>query len=336
MYKEITMYKVEIAGTGSCTPEHTVTNEDLSHWVDTSDEWISERTGIKERRITKAENTTELALCAARRALADAAVAGEDIDLIIVATVSPDNFFPSTACVVQANIGATRAVAFDISAACTGFIYGLRIAGQFIKTGAYKTALIIGAEVLSKIVNWEDRNTCVLFADGAGAAVLRRGEDGIISELTGSDGWGGVHLKCPAVPLTNKLITCDQIEPSHITMNGKEVYKFAVRVIPDSILKVLENTGYTLDDVKHIIPHQANIRIIEAAAKKLQISKDRFYVNLHKYGNTSGASIPIALDEMSKNGLLQPGDLLILVGFGAGLTYGAQLIRWTGGKKPAF
>lgn len=325
------MYSVEIMGTGSCVPEHRVTNEDISRFVDTSDEWISERTGIKERRISIAENTTELAVKSAREALKDAGITPDEVDLILVATVTPDNFFPSTACLVQAKIGAGKAMSFDISAACTGFIYGLSIAVQFIKTGSCKTALVIGAEVLSKITDWEDRNTCVLFADGAGAAVLRRGQEGIISEITGSDGNGAENLGCPAVPLKNKFTRPETAKQNYISMNGREIYKFAVKMIPECIQKVLENTGYSLKDVKHIIPHQANIRILDAAAKKLKIDRDKFYANLHQYGNTSGASIPLALAEMAGNGLLKAGDLIIIVGFGAGLTYGAQLIKWTKG-----
>jgi len=326
------MYDVEIIGTGSYVPEYRVSNEDLAKFVDTSDQWIRERTGIIERRISLKENTADLAVKAAQRALADAEVAPEEIDLIIVATVTPDYFFPSTACLVQQRIGAVNAVSFDISAACTGFIFGLSIAGQFLKTGKYKTALVLGAEVFSKIVDWEDRNTCVLFADGAGAAVLRRGEKGLISEVIHSDGSGAAYLECPAVPLQNRFSGRPTAKrPSYTSMNGREVFKFAVRILPEYIRKVLENTGYTLEDIKYIVPHQANTRIVEAAAKKLDLDPAKFYVNIQYYGNTSGASIPLALDEMSRQGLLQKGDLFIIVGFGAGLTYGAQLIRWTKG-----
>ncbi|NLP44861.1 MAG: ketoacyl-ACP synthase III [Peptococcaceae bacterium] len=326
------MYNVEIIGTGSYVPEHRVSNDDLAKFVDTSDQWIRERTGIIERRISLEENTTELAVKAAQRALEDAHIAPEEIDLLIVATVTPDYFFPSTACLIQQRIGAVKAVSFDISAACTGFIFGLSIAGQFLKTGMYRTALVLGAEVFSKIIDWEDRNTCVLFADGAGAAVLRRGAEGIISELIRSDGSGAGHLECPAVPLQNKFSACStEKRPSYTLMNGREVFKFAVRIIPEYIEKVLTNTGYTLEDIKYIIPHQANTRIVAAAAKKLGVDQAKFYVNIQYYGNTSGASIPLALDEMSRQGLLQKGDLFIIVGFGAGLTYGAQLIRWTKG-----
>jgi 3-oxoacyl-[acyl-carrier-protein] synthase-3 len=326
------MYNAEVIGTGSYVPENIVRNADLAKFVDTSDEWISERTGIKERRISTKENTTDLAVLAAGRALADAGLSGEEIDLIIVATVTPDYLFPSTACQVQARIGAHRATAFDINAACSGFIFGLTIAAQFIRTGVSQTALVIGAEVLSKVVNWDDRNTCVLFADGAGAAVVKRGDQGIISELIASDGSGADKLICSSVPLKNKFcdFTKDRIE--FIAMNGREVFKFAARVMPECIEKILESSGYTLDQIRHIVPHQANIRILEAAAKKLQIETERFYVNIHKYGNTSSASIALALDEMAGNGLLRPGDLIILVGFGAGLTYGALLLKWTKGK----
>jgi 3-oxoacyl-[acyl-carrier-protein] synthase-3 len=323
------MYSVEIRGIGSCVPEHRVRNEDISKFVDTSDQWIRERTGIRERRISIGENTTELAVKSGRKALKDAGIDPQEVDLIIVATVTPDNFFPATACLVQAGIGAAKATSFDISAACTGFIYGLSIASQFIKTGKFKTALVIGAEVLSKITDWDDRNTCVLFADGAGAAVLRRGIKGIISEITGADGYGAENLECPAIPLKNKFTASDNCKPNFISMKGREIYKFAVKVIPECVQQVLEDTEYSLQDIKYIIPHQANIRILDAAAKKLQIDKDKFYVNLHRYGNTSGASIPLALDEMSQKGMLTTGDLIIIVGFGAGLTYGAQLIRWT-------
>lgn len=329
------MFNVEISGTGSCVPEHRVTNEQLSAFVDTSDEWIRQMTGIRERRISLGEHTTDLAVAAARKALENAAVDASEIELIIVATVSPDNFFPSTACLVQARLGAKGAACFDISAACTGFIYALSAASQFIKTGMYKTVLVVSAEVLSKITNWNDRSTCVLFADGAGAAVLRRGEAGIISGIIGAEGDDLGNLYCKAVPLHNSFIPVGESEHDcgHeydcIHMNGREIFKFAVRIMPECILRVLEGTGYTLDDIKYFVPHQANYRIIEAAAKKLQVDFNRFYMNMHKYGNTSAASISLALDEMSSSGLIAPGDLILLAGFGGGLTYGAQLIRWT-------
>jgi len=327
------MYDVEIIGTGSYVPENRVTNDDLSKIVDTSDEWISTRTGIKERRISLTETTADLAVAAARRALDDAGVAADELDLIIVATVTPDYFFPSTACFVQNSLGASQAACFDISAACTGFIFGLSIASQFIRTGMYQKALIIGAEALSKITDWEDRGTCVLFADGAGAAVIKRGDQGIISEVIGSDGSKGECLECPALPLKNVFIEAEEAKPPHAKMNGREVFKFAVNILPECILKILENTPYTLEDINHIIPHQANLRIIDSAAKKLQVDQAKFYVNLPSYGNTSSASIPIALDEMAKGKLIHKENLLVLVGFGGGLTYGAMLIKWTIGGK---
>lgn len=323
------MYNVEIIGTGSYLPEYTVNNRDIEQCVDTSDQWIIERTGIRERRISRGEGTTELAVAAARRAIEDARIVPQEIDLIIAATVTMDNYFPSTACQVQAEIGASEATCFDISAACSGFIYSLSVAAQFIKNGVFQTALIIGSEVLSKIVDWKDRNTCVLFGDGAGAAIIRRGKAGLISELTGSDGTGGKLINCPAVPVANCFTVSQNSRSSYIYMNGRETYKYAVKIMPKCVSQVLEGTGFSLQDVGHIIPHQANARILEAVAEKLQVDIGKFYVNLCRYGNTSGASIPIALDEMSRNGLLQAGELIILVGFGAGFTYGAQLIRWT-------
>jgi len=324
------MYNVEIIGTGSFVPEHKVTNDDLAKIVDTSDEWISQMTGIKERHITIKEGTTEMSVKAARLALEDAGVSAAEIELIIVATVTPDYFFPTTACLVQAELGVTAATSFDISAGCTGFIYALSVADQFVRSGMYKTVLVIAAEVLSKLTDWTDRNTCVLFADGAGAAVVARGEEeGIISIFTGAEGDTQGNLACIAAPLGNCYMDVQKTEPKLIYMNGKEIFKFAVTMMPECIEKVLEDSGYTLDDVTHIIPHQANTRIVEAAAKRLGIPQERFFMNIEKYGNTSGASIPIALDEMSRQGLLKAGDLLIIVGFGAGLTYGAELIRWT-------
>lgn len=323
------MYEVKILSTGSYTPENIVKNEDLSKIVDTNDEWISTRTGIRERRISIGENTSEIATKAAERALEASGLSPEEIDLIILATASPDCFVPSTACIVQDKLGAVNATCFDISAACTGFIYGISIATQFIKTGQSKNVLVIGAEVLSKILNWEDRNTCVLFGDGAGAAILQRSDErGIISQFTGSDGSGAKHLFCDTIPVKNpytKEITAIQ---DTLTMNGKEVFKFAVKVIPYCINKVLEQSEYNLDDIDYIVPHQANEKIIDLAVKKLGADKSKFYVNLDKYGNTSGASIPIALDEMNKKGLLKKGQKIIIVGFGGGLTFGAQLIEW--------
>lgn len=329
------MFHAEIIGTGSCVPEKVVTNDELTKIVDTNDEWISTRTGIKERRISTGETTTDLAVGAARKALESAGITAEEVDLIIVGTITADDFLPSTACQVQKHIGAVNAACFDLNAACTGFIYGLTVASQFIRTGMYQTALVIGAEELSKITDWTDRATCVLFADGAGAAVLKRGEQGILSEIIGSDGSKGDCLTCPALPPRNYLISDTDAKESgskYVYMNGREVYKFAVNVMPECILKTLEGTGFSLEDIDYVVPHQANLRIIDAAAKKLQLDTSKFYVNLPRFGNTSGASIPIALDEMVQGGMLKKGDLIVLVAFGGGLTYGAMLIKWTMGE----
>lgn len=321
------MKEVKILSFGSYVPERIVTNEELMSVVETTDEWISSRTGIKERRISEGDNTSDLAYKAAKMALERANIRPEDIDLIVLATTSPDNFTPATACVVQGLLGASKAFCFDINAACSGFLFALNTASQFIKTGQCKNALVIGAEVLSKIVDWTDRNTCVLFGDGAGAVVITASDvPGILSVHSGSDGSKGMVLTCPAAPLTNMLLK-DEATKCYIAMNGKEVFKFAARVIPDSVVRVLTETNLTLEDIKYIVPHQANMRIIESAAKKLGVGIDKFYINLHKFGNTSSASIPIALNEMYENGLLSKGDKIIAVGFGGGLTWGAALIE---------
>lgn len=323
------MFEVKILSTGSYAPENIISNTDLSKLVDTSDEWIISRTGIKERRISKGENTSDIAAKASERALQKSGLSPEEIDLIIVATATPDCFVPSTACIVQDRLKAVNATCFDISAACTGFIYAVNIATQFIKSGQSKNALVIGSEVLSKIVDWEDRNTCVLFGDGAGAAVLQRSDTkGIISEYTGSDGSGGKFLLCDTLSLNNPYFEEALPIQNTLSMNGREVFKFASRIIPHCIDKVLEKSGHSLEDIKYIVPHQANINIIEYAAKKLKLDKSTFYINLDRFGNTSGASIPIALDEMNDNGMLNKGDKIIVVGFGGGLTFGAILIEW--------
>jgi 3-oxoacyl-[acyl-carrier-protein] synthase III len=324
------MYEVEIIGVGSYAPDNIVTNDDLSHIVETNDEWITTRTGIKQRRISSGENTSDLAIKAAIRAMKVANISAIDLDLIIVATITPDSFTPSTACIVQGKIGAVNAMCFDVNAACTGFLYAINIATQFIKTGTYSNALIIGVETLSKIIDWTDRNTCILFGDGAGAAVLNKSTtSGIVSINTYSDGSKGEYLYCPAVPLRNLFVKDEIGKNGFVSMNGREVFKFAVKVIPECIEKLLKDTGYSLTDIKYIVPHQANSRIIENSAKKLNIDESKFYINLDRYGNTSAASIPIALDEIFQKGLIKKGDKLILIGFGGGLTYGATLINWT-------
>jgi 3-oxoacyl-[acyl-carrier-protein] synthase-3 len=330
------MQEVKILGTGSYTPENVVKNEDLQKFVDTNDEWITSRTGIKERRISLGENTSELGYRAALKALENANVKPEELDMIIVATLTPDMLTPSVACIVQKLLGAKKASAFDLNAACSGFIYGLHIGTQFIKTGACEKILVIGSEVLSKVVDWTDRNTCVLFGDGAGAVVLGPSDKtGVMAVHIGAQGEKGEVLEIPAIPVRNpyaeKVVDTEvynTIKESYICMDGREVFKFATGIIVEGIEKVLKETGLTLEDISYVVPHQANLRIIDYASRKLNLDISKFYVNLDKYGNTSGASIPIALDEMNREGLLHRGDKIILVGFGGGLTYGATLLEW--------
>jgi 3-oxoacyl-[acyl-carrier-protein] synthase-3 len=324
------MKEIKIASIGSYVPESIMTNNDLSKLVDTNDEWISSRTGIKQRRISQGENTSDLGYMAALKALDKAGLAAEQVDLIVVATSSPDALSPSTAVYIQAKLGAFNAACFDISAACSGFIYALNVASQFIKTGQSKNALVIGAEVLSKVTDWTDRNTCVLFGDGAGAVVLMPSEEkGIASIFNGADGRKAEFLSVGCVPVRNPLVKPEKLEDLKISMDGREVFRFASGVILEAIDKVLKDTGYSLDDIKYIVPHQANYRIIEFAARKLGAAEDKFYVNLQNYGNTSAASIPIALDEMVEKGLLEKGDKIILVAFGAGFTWSVSLVEWS-------
>ncbi|MRG87067.1 beta-ketoacyl-ACP synthase III [Salinibacillus xinjiangensis] len=304
-----------IIGVGHFVPEKVVTNHDLEKLVDTNDEWIRTRTGIEERRIAGDDmDTSHMAYNAAVAALEDAEITGEDLDLILVATVTPDQPFPSVACRLQERLGAKKAAAMDISAACSGFMYGLATAKQFIESGGYKHILVIGVEKLSKITDWDDRNTCVLFGDGAGSAVVGEVEDGkgILSFELGSDGSGGEHL----------------YQDEYIIMNGREVFKFAVRQMGESAVNVVEKIGLKKEDVDYLIPHQANIRIMEAARQRLDIEESKMSKSVHKYGNTSAASIPIALSEDVKNGKIKENDLIVLVGFGGGLTWGAVAIRW--------
>lgn len=328
---------VGIIGMGSYVPDKIVTNKDLEKIVETSDEWIVERTGIKERRIVEPDMaTSDMATKAAQKALVDAGVLAEDIDLIIVGTATPDMFFPSVACLVQANIKAVNAAAFDLTAGCTGFVYALVTGSQFIKAGLYKKVLVIGAETISKILDWTDRNTCVLFGDGAGAAVLAEIQAGygLLGASIGADGSGGDLLKLPAggsrMPTSEKTVA----ERMHfVHMNGNDVFKFAVRIMGEAAVKALENAGLTHDDVDCLIPHQANIRIIQSAAKRLKLPMDKVFVNIEKYGNTSAASIPIALEEAVHSGKVKNGDVIVIVGFGAGLTWGACVIKWGKGDK---
>lgn len=321
-----------IIGTGVDLPDKVLTNFDMEQIVETSDEWIRTRTGIQERRIApEGFATSDLAAKAGIMALKNAGVNACDLDLIIVATITPDMPFPSTACLVQEKIGAYKAAAFDLSAGCSGFVYGVGVAKQFIETGMYKNVLVIGADILSRIVNWKDRSTCVLFGDGAGAAVISRVEKGcgILEVELGADGTGCDFLRLPVggslKPLT--VENCESVE-RYICMAGSEVFKFAVRIMAESAANVLNKAGLPKNSVDCLIPHQANIRIIEAAAKRLDLSMDKVFVNVHKYGNTSAASIPVALHEAFLEGRIKKGDNVVLVGFGAGLTWGACLMKW--------
>lgn len=324
------MNGIIIAGTGSYAPENIMLNDDLSKIVDTNDEWISSRTGIKQRRISTSENTSDLAFKAALNALDNSKEKPENIDLIICATMSPDFFMPSTACIIQAKLGARNAVAFDLSAACTGFIYALTTAIQFIKSGMYKTILVVGAETISKQIDWNDRATCVLFGDGAGAVILKSSEskNSILSITLHADGTKGEMLKGPYMPVSNTYVSSDLNIKNFITMQGGEVFKFAVNAVIENIKEVLEKANCTMNDIKYIVPHQANIRIIRFVAKLLKVEDQKFFTNIEKYANTSAASIGIALDELLKNNMVNTGDKLILVGFGAGMTSGAILIEY--------
>jgi 3-oxoacyl-[acyl-carrier-protein] synthase-3 len=323
---------VSIIGTGSYVPEKVLTNADLEKLVETSDEWIITRTGIRERRIAAAdEATSDLAAKAAQAALENAGITAADVDLIIVATITPDMFFPSTACFVQKKIGATQAACFDVSAACAGFLYAIEIAQQFITSHTYDTVLVIGAEKLSSIVDWTDRNTCVLFGDGAGAAVLRHrgGGHGVVSTYMASDGGLSDILYIPGggsrFPLTKE--NADQ-RLNCIKMNGKETYKHAVTSMLEAAQRVLADANLDPSDLACIIPHQANLRIIEAIASRLEVPLDRFMVNLDRYGNTSAAAVAIALDEAHRTGRMQVGDYVLLVVFGGGLTWAASVVQW--------
>ena len=316
-----------IIGTGSCLPEAIVTNDYLSTIMDTSDEWISSRTGIKERHWVKEETTASLSLEAGRRALAEAGVAPEELDMIIVGTLTGDYITPSTACEVQAGLGAVNAVAFDINAACAGFLFSLHTVNAYIQCGMCRTALLIGAETLSRIMDWGDRSTCVLFGDGAGAAVVQAQEGGLIAYDQGSDGEKGKYLACRNRTNNNPLVQTEK-NYSYTQMDGQEVYKFAVTYVPNSIHKVLEKAGLQPEDIKYYLLHQANLRIIQAVAKRLKISLDRFPISLDHCGNVSAASVPILLDDVNRKGMLQKGDKIILSGFGGGLTWGTCLIEW--------
>ncbi len=333
MIESTSTQDVCVAGTGSYVPERILTNEELCRMVDTSEEWIVSRTGIKERRIAaEGEFTSHMASKAALKALEQAGMKAEEIELIVVATITPDTPTPATACHVQHQLGAMNAVAFDISAACSGFLYAMKICKRLISDGAFNNALIIGAEKLSTVTNWEDRSTCVLFGDGAGAAVLRRAEPGegsIVATEMGTDGNLTHLLEIPgggsACPITESNVN----QHTHtLNMQGKEVFKIAVTRMKEAAEKVIERAGWRAEDIACVIPHQANLRIIDAIADRLAVPNERMFVNLDKYGNTSAAAVAIALDEANRTGAFKRGDHIVLVVFGAGLTWAAAAIRW--------
>lgn len=323
---------VSIIGTGSYVPDRVMTNSELEKIVETSDEWIISRTGIRERRVAGLEQpTSDLAAHAARAAMENAGITPEEIDLIICATVTPDMFFPSTACFVQTKIGAVNAACFDISAACSGFLFGVETARQYIATGTYRTVLVIGADKLSSIVDWTDRNTCVLFGDGAGAVVLqhREGSRGILATRMGSDGRLSDILFIPgggsACPVTAENAAQ---RPATIRMNGRETYKHAVTAMVEASRGVLADAGITASEVACFIPHQANIRIIEAIAHRLDVPMASFHINLDRYGNTSAAAVAIALDEAARSGRFKRGEKILMVVFGGGLTWASCVVEW--------
>lgn len=326
------MFASGIIGVDCYVPSKIITNADLEKMVDTSDEWIKTRTGISERHIADPETaTSDLATLAALKAIEDAGIEAGDIDLIIVATITPDMPFPSTACLVQERIGAKNAACFDLAAGCSGFVYALSVASQFISNGTYRYALVIGAEILSRIVDWSDRSTCVLFGDGAGAAVVGRVPEGkgFLSFELGADGGGADLLKIEAGGSRHPATDESLAKGLHfIRMNGNQVFKFAMNIMGEAAIRALERCGLTAGDIDFFIPHQANSRIIDAAARKLNLDSAKVFKNVDRYGNTSAASIPIAFREALDLKKINEGDIVILVGFGAGLTWAASVIRW--------
>ncbi len=345
---EMRIRMIRITGTGSAVPARRVTNDDLGKIVDTSDEWIRSRTGIESRYLAVEETTTGLSAEAAKKALAAAGVSAEELDLIIAATVTPDRFLPNLSCEIQRELGAKNAVAFDLNAACSGFLFSLDTAYMYLRTGRYRKALIIGAETLSKIIDWTDRSTCVLFGDGAGAAVLENvpeetgcadrasgaaagngaGESrGILSIRMGSDGGRGMVLSCDNRPVSNPYVKRES-GLSYVSMDGQEVYEFAVRTVPHIIGLAVEEAGLAVEEIDLFLLHQANIRIIEAVAKRLRQPMEKFPVNLRDCGNISAASVPILLDNVRKHDMIKKGSKIVLAGFGAGLTWGATVLEW--------
>jgi len=325
------MQEAGILGLGCYLPPKKITNSDLEKMVDTSDQWIVSRTGIKERRMAEADvASSDLGVEASKIAIKDAGLKPENIDLIITATITPDKAFPATACIIQDKIGAKNAAAFDINAACSGFVFGMIIAQQFVNTGMYNCILVVGTEKLTSIVDWQDRSTCVLFGDGAGACVVGKSKDKkILSSFMGADGSGGHLLSVPAggsrLPATDDTV---KKRLHFLKMEGNEVFKIAVRIMVDAANQAIKKSGLELNDIKLFIPHQANIRILLAVAKRLGLPKEKIFMNIERYGNISAASTAIALVEASQEKRIKKGDNVVLVAFGGGLTYGAAVIRW--------
>ncbi|MBI5557865.1 MAG: ketoacyl-ACP synthase III [Deltaproteobacteria bacterium] len=325
------MNRMMVIGTGSALPARVLSNEDLEKMVDTSDEWITTRTGIKNRRIARlGEETSMLAASAARNALAMARLSATDLDMIIVGTITSDMGMPSCACLVQKELGATNAFAFDINAACSGFVYSLDLADKYVKADPGLKILVIGAETLSTRTKWDDRNTCVLFGDGAGACIVTgaAGNQGLLASKLFSDGSLYKLLYMDSAPSMNKELFRTENDGSYIKMAGKDVFKYAVRCMEGAVMTVLEREQVSIQDIALVIPHQANIRILKSLAERLGVADEKIYINLHKYGNTSAASIPIALDEANREGRINPGDFILLCAFGGGFTWGAVLFRW--------
>ncbi len=318
---------MKIIGTGSYLPDFLLTNEMLTQIVDTSDEWITERTGMKERKISTGEGCSYMAIKAAERALLSSGLKAEEIDLVIVATVTSDYFTPSLACLIQGELGISNAIGFDINAACSGFMYGLSTVYNFMSAGTVKNAIVVGVETVSRLINYEDRGTCILFGDAAGAVVVKATEGSIFTSELGSDGSKSHVLYCKQMPISNLAVKGEEVR-DYLHMDGQEVYKFVVKEIPGLIKRVVEKSGLELSDIKYFVLHQANKRMNEVIAKKLKQESEKFPSNLHETGNTSAASIPVLLDKMNQEGKLTKGDKIVLCAFGGGLTWAANVMEW--------
>jgi 3-oxoacyl-[acyl-carrier-protein] synthase III len=328
------MRRAAVTGWGMYVPERVLSNEDLSRMVDTSDEWIVSRTGIRERRVaSETETATSMAVAAARNACATAGLAPSDLELIVVGTFTPDQYMPSVACLVQKELGAVRAAAFDVNAACSGFVYALSVGAQFVQNGVYSRVLVIGADIASHFLDYTDRGTCILFGDGAGAVVLEASdeEEGLMSIILGSDGRAGHHLTLNSQQSFASRNGHRDIDRPYMRMNGSEVFRFAVKVMGEAAAEAVHKAGLTFADIDLLVPHQANLRIIDAAAKRLELPRDRVWVNVARYGNTSSASVPIGIVEAVEAGVIKDGMNIVVVAFGGGLTWAAGVLRWGSG-----